>query len=329
MNYQDGFEFEHRCAAFLKTKGYRKVTVTPPSGDQGIDVIAYKSGLKYGIQCKYYSAPVGNKAVQEAYSGASFYDCDRAVVMTNHTFTKAARELADKLDVELWDHCTPSARTGKFRKLTSVFLLLFLLAGILIGVSMQIFQYPKPSLLNYLDVFLLVTASLLGIFGWQLLTLNLLSGVLYLILFFLLLFSDAAKIFSPAALLIFLLPAILLSGHAIFLRYQKSSAKSSLTADQNFSNRQKTLSNPKTGRAYTRLLSQGLRSKVEFLSSEMTDYGEKFLYHIDACSAKDLAFLEKEMNSSMKDHYRLQRINDSQFYLHRIPKKSKKDQDSF
>ena len=46
MNYQDGFEFEHRCAAFLKTKGYRKVTVTPPSGDQGIDVIAYKSGVK-------------------------------------------------------------------------------------------------------------------------------------------------------------------------------------------------------------------------------------------------------------------------------------------
>ena len=46
MNYQDGFEFEHRCAAFLKTKGYRKVSVTPPSGDQGIDVIAYKSGVK-------------------------------------------------------------------------------------------------------------------------------------------------------------------------------------------------------------------------------------------------------------------------------------------
>ena len=50
MNYQDGFEFEHRCAAFLKTKGYRKVSVTPPSGDQGIDVIAYKSGVTGSIQ---------------------------------------------------------------------------------------------------------------------------------------------------------------------------------------------------------------------------------------------------------------------------------------
>ena len=153
MNYQDGFEFEKRCAAFLKTKGYHKITVTPPSGDQGIDIIAYKSGLKYGIQCKYYSAPVGNKAVQEAYSGARFYDCNRAAVMTNHTFTKAARELADKLEVELWDYCNPTVQTDFFRKLSCVFLLLFLLAGISAGISMLIFEYPKPTFLNYSDIF--------------------------------------------------------------------------------------------------------------------------------------------------------------------------------
>ena len=287
MNYQDGFEFEHRCAAFLKTKGYRKVSVTPPSGDQGIDVIAYKSGVKYGIQCKYYSAPVGNKAVQEAYSGARFYDCDRAVVMTNHTFTKAARELADKLEVELWEHCSPGRETGKFRKLIHAFLFLFLLAGIAAGASMQIFQYPKTSLLNYLDVFLAVTASLLGIFGWRFLSLNLLSGALYLILFFLLLFSGAAKILPSEVLPVFFLPAVLLSGHAIFLQRQKSSDSDG----QDSTDHQRALSNQNTGKAYTRLLSQGLRSKVQFLSSEEAAYGEKFLYHIDECSAKDLALL--------------------------------------
>ena len=185
-------------------------------------MIAYKSGVKYGIQCKYYSAPVGNKAVQEAYSGARFYDCDRAVVMTNHTFTKAARELADKLEVELWEHCSPGRETGKFRKLIHAFLFLFLLAGIAAGASMQIFQYPKTSLLNYLDVFLAVTASLLGIFGWRFLSLNLLSGALYLILFFLLLFSGAAKILPSEVLPVFFLPAVLLSGHAIFLQRQKA-----------------------------------------------------------------------------------------------------------
>ena len=110
----DGFEFEHRCAALLKTKGYHRVSVTKQSGDQGIDVIAHKAGKKYGIQCKYYSSPVGNKAIQEAYSGARFYDCDRAMVMTNNTFTKAARELADKLEVELWEHCSIAKKNISF-----------------------------------------------------------------------------------------------------------------------------------------------------------------------------------------------------------------------
>ena len=182
----------------------------------------------------------------------------------------------------------------------------------------------EASLLNYLDVFLVITASLLGIFGWRFLSLSLLSGALYLILFFLLLFSGAAKILPSEVLPVFLLPAVLLSGHAIFLQRQKSSDSD----DQDSTDHQKILSNQNTGKAYTRLLSQGLRSKVQFLSSEEADYGEKFLYHIDECSAKDLALLEKEMNRSMKDHYRLQRISNSQFYLHRIPKKNKKNQDS-
>ena len=44
---------------------------------------------------------MGNKAVQEVYAAATFYDCDRAVVMTNATFTSGAVELAETLGVEL------------------------------------------------------------------------------------------------------------------------------------------------------------------------------------------------------------------------------------
>ena len=64
----DGLQFEHRCAELLRYRGFHKVTVTKGSGDQGIDILAQKNGLKYGIQCKYYSHPVGNKAIQEAYA---------------------------------------------------------------------------------------------------------------------------------------------------------------------------------------------------------------------------------------------------------------------
>ena len=92
----DGLQFEHRCAELLRYRGFHKVAVTKGSGDQGVDILAQKNGIKYGIQCKYYSYPVGNKAIQEAYAGADFYDCDVAMVMTNSTFTRQARELADK-----------------------------------------------------------------------------------------------------------------------------------------------------------------------------------------------------------------------------------------
>ena len=82
----------------LKRKHFSKIEVTKSSGDQGVDIIAYKHRKKYGIQCKYYTYPVGNKAVQEAYAGANFYDCDKVIVMTNTTFTRSAIELAEKLD---------------------------------------------------------------------------------------------------------------------------------------------------------------------------------------------------------------------------------------
>lgn len=100
----NGHEYEYACAQYLKKTGYSNVNVTKASGDQGIDVIAYKNGKKYGIQCKYYAKPVGNKAVQEAFSGAEFYGCDISAVMTNTAFTKSAKALAKKLGVELWDH---------------------------------------------------------------------------------------------------------------------------------------------------------------------------------------------------------------------------------
>lgn len=103
FDYMEGHEFEYFCAEFLKKKGYNNISVTQGSGDQGIDIIAFKDDVKYGIQCKCYSSDIGNKAVQEAYSGSRFYDCHVPVVLTNRYFTKSAKELAQKNGVLLWD----------------------------------------------------------------------------------------------------------------------------------------------------------------------------------------------------------------------------------
>ena len=99
----EGHDFEYYCADLLKNNGFYNVSVTQGSGDQGIDVLAEKGGVKYGIQCKCYSKDIGNKAVQEAFAGKTFYHCHVAVVLTNRFFTKSAQELAAVNQVLLWD----------------------------------------------------------------------------------------------------------------------------------------------------------------------------------------------------------------------------------
>ena len=99
----DGHKFEYFCAGLLKKNGFKDVYITRGSGDQGIDIVAYKDEIKYGIQCKCYSSAVGNKAVQEVFAGRTFYSCHVGVVLTNQFFTESAKELARKNGVLLWD----------------------------------------------------------------------------------------------------------------------------------------------------------------------------------------------------------------------------------
>lgn len=99
----NGIEFERFTAELLSKNGFTNVKQTQSSGDYGIDVLAEKDSVTYAIQCKCYSKPVGNKAVQEAYSGKDFYRCMVAVVFTNNYFTKSAIETAKQNNVILWD----------------------------------------------------------------------------------------------------------------------------------------------------------------------------------------------------------------------------------
>ena len=99
----EGRKFESFCADLLVKRGYEDVLVTQGSGDQGIDIIAYKDGVKYGIQCKCYSSVVGNKAVQEVFAGKTFYQCHVGIVVTNNYFTESAIELAKSNGIILWD----------------------------------------------------------------------------------------------------------------------------------------------------------------------------------------------------------------------------------
>lgn len=103
IDAMNGYDFERFCADVLRTKEFTNVDVTKSSGDQGVDVIAMKNGIRYAIQCKRYSQNVGNRAVQEVLAGKEYYDCSVGIVMTNSYFTKSAIDLAEKTGIILWD----------------------------------------------------------------------------------------------------------------------------------------------------------------------------------------------------------------------------------
>ena len=103
IDLMEGHDFEYYCAELLRQRGFQEVEVTRGSGDYGIDILAEKDGISYAIQCKCYAAPVGVKAVQEAYAGRDYYDRMVGVVLTNQYFTQPAVEAAKKLKIVLWD----------------------------------------------------------------------------------------------------------------------------------------------------------------------------------------------------------------------------------
>ena len=158
-----GYDYEEYCCRYLKSKGYKHIKQTPRAKDHGIDIIAQKHRKKYAFQCKYYGKKVGNRAVQEAYTGCSYYDCDIPVVITNSSFTKNAIEEAQTLGVKLID-------SVDIRRKHNIFLLI-VVAVVLIGLLYAVMPDSKiidnlignifddyRSALTVLAVFLMLTA---------------------------------------------------------------------------------------------------------------------------------------------------------------------------
>jgi len=92
--------FEHFCADILKANGWQ-ARVTQASGDQGIDILARYNEIEVVFQCKKYSSPIGNKAVQEAIAGKQYARANLAAVVSNAAYTTSAKQLANTTGVHL------------------------------------------------------------------------------------------------------------------------------------------------------------------------------------------------------------------------------------
>ncbi len=101
---ENGIDFENYIASLFSKLGY-KVETTPKTGDQGADLILYdlETHEKTVVQCKFYKGSVGVEAVQQAIAAKKYYKADHAIVVTNSKYTKSAKELALRSNVELID----------------------------------------------------------------------------------------------------------------------------------------------------------------------------------------------------------------------------------
>lgn len=102
IDTMDGIEFEKYVATVLKSQGYTDIQLTEHY-DYGVDIVATKSGVRWGIQVKRYSGLVKANAVRQVVTGLRMYDCQRAMVITNSVFSRVAVQLAQSNDCVLID----------------------------------------------------------------------------------------------------------------------------------------------------------------------------------------------------------------------------------
>lgn len=99
----NGLQYEKFVAYQLSAQGFRNMRETPKTGDYGADLLCFDlCGRSCAVQCKYYHKKVGYKAVQEALSGAKYYNCSRAILVTNIGYTRNAKKGAKRLGVDLY-----------------------------------------------------------------------------------------------------------------------------------------------------------------------------------------------------------------------------------
>lgn len=102
IDSMSGYEFEDFLVNLFTKLGYT-VEQRTRSHEQGLDLLLIRHGERIAVQVKRYNRPIGNKAIQEVNAARIFYRCERALVVTNASFTRSAIQLAERCNVDLWD----------------------------------------------------------------------------------------------------------------------------------------------------------------------------------------------------------------------------------
>lgn len=96
-------EYEKHVAAILNSEGWQ-VELTPASGDYGVDIFARKPGSIVAVQVKMYGGTarrVNRAMMMQLYGAAAYFNCDRAMLVSDGDILPDAEEVARKLGIEI------------------------------------------------------------------------------------------------------------------------------------------------------------------------------------------------------------------------------------
>ena len=96
-------EYESLVAAHFARLGYL-TRQTARSGDYGVDVFAENAVERLAVQVKLYghtSRRVNRQMVMELHGAKDYFDCDKAVLVTDGEFLPDAIEVAEKLGIQI------------------------------------------------------------------------------------------------------------------------------------------------------------------------------------------------------------------------------------
>lgn len=95
-----GRGFERELAALFRGNGYN-VSLTPVSGDLGVDIELRKGDHFAVVQCKALKQPVGPSAVRELYGTLVAQHADEGILASVSGFTPGARQFASNKPIML------------------------------------------------------------------------------------------------------------------------------------------------------------------------------------------------------------------------------------
>jgi restriction system protein len=96
-------QYEKFVADYFRKQSF-EAKETSYTNDYGVDVFLEKDGVKYAVQAKMYgdsSRKINRQMIMELYGAKDYFDCEKGIIVTNGLIIDNAKEVADKLGIEV------------------------------------------------------------------------------------------------------------------------------------------------------------------------------------------------------------------------------------